>query len=51
MSWWHPCEYSTCCENYRGQCYSGGCDRNPIRRDDFLEECRRDEDAEDGGEE
>lgn len=27
----HPCWRQTCCENYRGQCYGGGCDLNPER--------------------
>lgn len=54
MSWWHPCGCSSCCENDRGQCMSGGCDMNPMDdggfyMDDggFYYECRRDEDEED----
>lgn len=48
---WHPCWHHTCCENYHGQCYGGGCDLNPgpgSAEDDRDE--REDEDDEADGE-
>ena len=25
----HPCNHYSCCENYHGECYGGGCKLNP----------------------
>ena len=47
---WHPCWHHTCCENYHGQCYGGGCDLNPgpgAAEDDRDE--REDEDEDEDG--
>ena len=30
---WHPCLCSTCLDNVRGQCFAGGCGRNPSRKE------------------
>lgn len=40
---WHPCWNHTCCENYGGQCYGGGCRLNPAPEVDDRDE-REDED-------
>lgn len=26
----HPCNHYSCCENYHGECYGGGCRLNPM---------------------
>ena len=44
----HPCWHHTCCENYRGQCYGGGCNLNPKP---FGEPDWDDRDDEEDGEE
>ena len=31
----HPCDRYSCCENVGGQCFGGGCHRNPIRERDI----------------
>lgn len=52
---WHPCWHHTCCENYHGQCYGGGCRLNPAPSegaddcDERDEDGDEDEDGEDGG--
>ena len=28
---WHPCPYQMCLDNVHGQCFAGGCSRNPER--------------------
>ena len=47
---WHPCLCSTCLDNVRGQCFAGGCDRNPSReeREDYFCDLGDDDDGEDG---
>ena len=50
----HPCLYSNCLDNVRGECFAGGCDRNPSReeRDDYFSDLGDDDDGvdDDGGE-
>ena len=45
----HPCFCSTCLDNVRGECFAGGCDRNPSReeRDDYFCDLGDDDDDED----
>ena len=45
----HPCFYSGCLDNVRGECFAGGCDRNPSREEieDYLTDCGDAADEED----
>ena len=45
----HPCLCSTCLDNVRGECFAGGCDRNPGREEieDYLTDCGDAADEED----
>lgn len=49
MSGYHPCDRHNCPEWNQGQCFGGGCSRNPIRERDFEDAIvtRNDTDDED----
>ena len=46
---YHPCLCSSCLDNVRGECFAGGCSRNPSREavEDYLTDCGDAEDEED----